>query len=615
MKLNIKALFLGPKSENRTFFKEMLNFLMDEHMFWRRDFHPEDEPVISLSDRYKKEFGVTLEKTQKALLELSSKLKTTSMPWFSPRYLGHMNADTLIAANLGYMATILYNPNNVAYEGSPATTPLEIEVGTQLAQMMGYDPEKAWGHITADGTIANYEGLWVARNMKSVPLAIKKVDPDLVKGLDEWQLLNLPTGTILDLIETVIKKKELPEVLKYSARGRGAGRGNLGALLVPQSKHYSWPKGVDILGIGLENMVNIQVRDTYRMDIDELEKKIRELTEKKIPVLGVVAVVGTTEEGAVDEVHEIVKLRSELEEEGISFYLHVDAAYGGYTRAIFLDESSAYMDFDTLKQVLHDEGILHKDVDWPTKSVYASYKAMAEADSITIDPHKMGYCPYAAGGVVFKDNRVLNLISYFAAYIEEKGETLPMMLGSFIMEGSKPGASAAAVWMAHRVVPLTITGYGQLIGQSIEGTNRFYNSLCATDGFEVDKTKFMVAPLTKPDFNIVDFAFNEKGNKSLEKMNELNQTIYDHCSYKAGPVYADSFITSKTELSVDNYGNAPVTFITNLGIPPSEWDKIQSVYVLRSCVLTPYLTCHTTFEEYWDNFMNTMKKILKSIVD
>ncbi|MBU7009099.1 MAG: tyrosine decarboxylase, partial [Theionarchaea archaeon] len=142
-KIDIKALFLGPKSENRTFLQETLNFLMDEHMFWRRDFHPEDDPVVSVHDRHREDFQETLERTQNALLELSSKLKESSMPWFSPRYLGHMNADILMAANLGYMATILYNPNNVAYEGSPATTPLEIEVGEHLAQLMGYKPKKA----------------------------------------------------------------------------------------------------------------------------------------------------------------------------------------------------------------------------------------------------------------------------------------------------------------------------------------------------------------------------------------------------------------------------------------------------------------------------------------
>lgn len=39
--INVNALFLGPKSENYAFFKEMLNYLMDDHAQWRRYFHPD----------------------------------------------------------------------------------------------------------------------------------------------------------------------------------------------------------------------------------------------------------------------------------------------------------------------------------------------------------------------------------------------------------------------------------------------------------------------------------------------------------------------------------------------------------------------------------------------
>ena len=45
--INVKALFLGPKSENYTFFKEMLNYLMDDHAQWRQYFHPDDAPVVT----------------------------------------------------------------------------------------------------------------------------------------------------------------------------------------------------------------------------------------------------------------------------------------------------------------------------------------------------------------------------------------------------------------------------------------------------------------------------------------------------------------------------------------------------------------------------------------
>ncbi|WP_319379246.1 hypothetical protein [uncultured Methanocorpusculum sp.] len=80
--LKVKALFLGPKSENREYFKNMLNFLMDEHMHWRSDFHPEDRMVSSAKEMRSEEYLTTLDRTSDVLMQLSNKLKETSMPWF-----------------------------------------------------------------------------------------------------------------------------------------------------------------------------------------------------------------------------------------------------------------------------------------------------------------------------------------------------------------------------------------------------------------------------------------------------------------------------------------------------------------------------------------------------
>ncbi len=614
--VNVEALFLGPKSENRTFFKDTLNFMIDEHLFWRRDFHPEDRPVVTVDEKNNDPSYVrTLERTEEALLSLTARLKQSSAPWFSARYLGHMNSDTLMSANLAYMAAMLYNPNNCAFEGSPATTAMEIEVGKQIAGMLGYDKNSSWGHITSGGTVANYEGVWVARNLKSVPLAVKDVAPELVDDMDDWQLLNMSTKEILDLADKVKEVNKFEEVRDHSVRGTGMNTGELGKLLVPQTRHYSWTKAVDILGIGNEHMVDVQVDSNYRMNIEHLKEVIDDLVAKKQPILAVMAVVGTTEEGAVDEVHRIIELRNEYEKQGVSFYVHVDAAYGGYARTIFLDENDALMSYEGITPRLHENGVFSDEIDWPSRDVYDAYAALPHADSITIDPHKMGYIPYAAGAVAMKDRRVLDLISYFAAYVFEKTEDNPMLLGSYIMEGSKAGATAAAVWTAHRALDLNMTGFGRIIGRGIEGANRFHDKLQNTGPIQIGDRTFIVEPLTTPDFNIVDFSFNEEGNTDLNWMNELNQQMYDECSFNSGPMYAEDWITSKTDLAFDSYGDAPQPFTELLGIPKDEWDEIHDVYVLRSCVLTPFIgKGDHAFEQYWDRFMDTMKKKLAIVV-
>lgn len=610
---DVDALFLGPKSENEKFFKKMLIMMVDEHLQWRKDFHPDDKPAISESEKKEEIYKETLERTKNALLELSSKLKESSMPWFSPRYLGQMNSDTLMVANLGYMATILYNPNNCAYEGGPATTSMEIEVGKQLAKMLGYNPEKAWGHITAGGTIANYEGLWMARNAKSFPMAVKEVMPELVKGKSDWQLLNMTTDEILDLIDKTKASSKFDEVRDHSIRGIGTQGGKFGKVLVPQSKHYSWPKAADILGIGQNNFVNIQVGNDFRMDIEHLKNTIDDFISKEIPIMAVITVIGTTEEGAIDKVDEVVKLRDEYQKKGISFYLHIDAAFGGYARSIFLDEDDQFMEYDQMIQKLIEAGVM--EINWPKKDVYHAYRVTGQADSITVDPHKMGYIPYAAGAYIARDKRILDLISYFASYVLEKGMVnSPTLLGSYILEGSKPGATAGAVWTAHKAIPLNMTGYGRIIGRSVEGADRLYNALIKSEYVEAEGKKFTITPLVSPDFNIVCFSFNEEGNKSLQAMNDLNGKIFDECSYKSGKVYKDDFITSKTELDFEHYGDAPRKFVMECGIPDSEWDKVQSVRVIRSCVLTPWLISNNSYIQYWGSFLHAMKKALENVV-
>ena len=613
--INADALFMGPKSENYDFFRRMLLYLMDDHADWRKFFHPDDQPVVTEAEKKLDDFQDTLQKTREALVDLAGQLQDSSTPWFSPRYLGHMNTDTLMAANLGYMLTILYNPNNCAYEGSPATTSLEIEVGRQLAALMGYDPKKAWGHITSGGTVANYEAIWLARNLASVPLAVRECCPELVAGLDDWQLLNRSTSQILDLIDQTKEKGVFEQVKTKTVRGTGMNGNSAGAVIVPQSKHYSWTKALDIFGIGQDNLYVVPVREDYRMDIDALEELIDRLTAEKKPILAVVAVVGTTEEGAVDEVHKVVQLRDQYLEQGISFYLHIDAAYGGYARTLFIDEQNQPIPFEELEAQTHpsEEHNSH----WLSKDVYDAFLAMPQADSITVDPHKLGYIPYAAGAIVTFDRRMIDVISYFAAYVFDKNDDNPMLLGSYIMEGSKPGAAVAAVWMAHKVVPLNRSGYGRIISASIEGAYRFYHALLNHKPIVINALSkngkgrlFHVLPLTRPDINIIDYAFHEVGNNSLKEMNALNGFIYEKCSYKSGPLYGNDFITSKTALTREEYGDNPRLFVQRFGIDPAQWDEIGSVTVLRSCVLTPYLMNNTNFEIYWGTFIQAMEKAI-----
>ena len=77
-------------------------------------------------------------------------------------------------ANLGYMSAMLYNQNNCASESSPVTSKYEMDVGTDLCVMVGYDRDRCMGHLTAGGSVANIEAIWAGRNVKYFPLGLQE---------------------------------------------------------------------------------------------------------------------------------------------------------------------------------------------------------------------------------------------------------------------------------------------------------------------------------------------------------------------------------------------------------------------------------------------------------
>ena len=42
---------------------------------------------------------------------------------------------------------------------------------------------------------------------------------------------------------------------------------------------------------------------------------------------------------------------------------------------------------------------------------------MNEANSITLDPHKSGFCPYPAGGLLYRNGNIRKFLAQSAAYI------------------------------------------------------------------------------------------------------------------------------------------------------------------------------------------------------
>jgi glutamate/tyrosine decarboxylase-like PLP-dependent enzyme len=297
---------------------------------------------------------------ERASAELRERLRD-NYPFFHPRYVGQMLKPPHPAAVIGYLTTMLVNPNNHALDGGPATARMEKEVVAQLAAMFGFDVHL--GHLTSSGTIANLEALFVAR-------------------------------------QTHPGKQ-----VAYSA-----------------DAHYTHARMCHVLGV---EGVAVPTTAEGTMDVKELEKLLQGGT-----IGTVVVTTGTTGLGAVDPAHEILPL---CRAHGVR--VHVDAAYGGFFRLI-ADDSA--------------DGV-----------AAAPFAAIADCDSVVIDPHKHGLQPYGCGAVLFRDPAVAGHYLHDSPYTYFTSDELH--LGEISLECSRAGAAAAALWLTLRLLPLTPDGLGAVL--------------------------------------------------------------------------------------------------------------------------------------------------------
>lgn len=665
----LEAWFLGPKGENADLLERLVAEAVRDQAFWRRNYHPGDPSHITEEIRRSPEYLHAEGELQEGYRSLLAFLKR-SVPFFSMRYQGHMNWDLTLPGVLGYFAAMLYNPNNVAFEGSTATTILELLVGDDLCRMLGYripTPEeigrgavRPWGHITADGTIANIEAIWSARNLKFYPLALQaalREDPELAPArnipvevpgvgaaplleLGVWQLLNLPSDAVLALAARATAEFGVPRAAVTRALGRVSLQ-SLGiqefsrrfldgvaapVFLVSGTKHYSFPKAAAVLGIGASSMLDVPVDLNGRMSMDALRLALEECLARRRPVLSVVAVIGSTEESAVDPIREVLDLRDEFRARGLDFTVHADAAWGGYHASLVRDDFA-------LEDPLAAGFLAEPPPAMPLSAhVTAQFEALGLADSITVDPHKSGYIPYPAGALCYRNSAMRDLVT-FSAPVVYHGDAEPTV-GIYGIEGSKPGAAAAAVYLSHRVIRPSRSGYGKIIGQALFSCKKLYARLLLMGRPE---DRFFVVPVPRlpaersggdvevelrflreridgrsneeirsdaaamrllgelgPDQNILAYAFNFRtpsgeANRSLALLNRLNAALYARLSIKPGhDIYGYDLIVSTTDLDSAHYGAEFIeSYKQRLGVGGSEGDTIT---VLRSVVMDPWVT-------------------------
>ena len=232
-------------------------------------------------------------------------------------------------------------------------------------------------------------------------------------------------------------------------RTREQGVRVAGDLVVYASEqcHYSFDKSVDILGLGRRALRRIESDERFHVRVDRLRHAISEdLAQGRTP-LAVVGVAGGTSTGAVDPLDQLADV---AEEHGLWF--HVDAAYGG---ALLFSDA-------------HRERL----------------RGIERAESITIDPHKWMFVPFACAAVLVRDGK-----SVLRASFDTTPEYMSEARGGIDTEydfhrygqlGTRR-FNALKLWMALK--SLGKRGYAEIIERQIELTRYFAARLDALRDF------------------------------------------------------------------------------------------------------------------------------------
>ncbi len=641
-----QAIFLGPRAENTDEFERLLLEVLHDHTFWRRNQYAADPRLVTEAEKRSDAYSEASARLRDELYQILAELKQGA-PLYSPRQIGHMVSDPSIPALIGYFAGLLYNQNNVVAEAAPETVRKERAYMDALARMVGYPsilPERipaeqrgrrdrySWGHLASGGTSANIEAMWVARNVRLYPLAIRLLAAlddrfaDLatdeittvagqrarLSDLSTFEILNLPIegvtalhrrtrrwlgqqeGSLVDAFGELlpsVRKSGLAGLMQRHNEVFRSDPMRVPVVLASKSAHYCWGKALDIVGLGANQLHLLPTDRRQRLDLDALEEALYRNAERGVATLMVVGILGSTEEGAVDPIHRIEDLRARMAADGLFFWHHVDAAFGGYlASALPRDGSGRALDY-----AASGDSLLDRDV-------YDATAAIERTDSITIDPHKWGYVPYPAGAVLFREYAVRDAIAYAAPYLPTEEEAgFGGFLGRWTIEGSRPGASAVAAYLSQAVLPLDPSGHGEMVRRCLSSRMQLVRALEAA--FEGGAVRFRL--LAEPDTVGFCFVLVPRGARTLVEVDSYMRTVWRDVSVdeRAGAALPH-FILSKTEVRA---ADEQQLMSDVLGPRIDINDGTESLLFLRAFKVNPFVSTwnqhDASFAEQFASFM------------
>ena len=484
------------------------------------------------------------------LTEIKSKVTAHSVKVGSPYYIGHMTSAVPYFMILIEMIIAALNQNQVKIETAKASSFVEREL-------------VAWFHrLIYDRSESYYQ-----KNMQNPRLALGNVTSG---------------GTVSNLTALMVAREKafpsdgdfpgvreagIDRALRHYSYGRCV-------ILVSARGHYSIRKAANMLGLGEENVVTVPVDSRHRMDVRRLYQKIKSLNAQKgkerTKIVAIVGIAGTTETGNVDNLRKLGEASRE-----VGAHFHVDACWGG--SALLVDEYRPLL------------------------------SGIELADSVSIDAHKLLYCPLAMGIILFRNEKDLSHIKQISQYVIRRNS---VDTGRFTIEGSRPFASLKA-WSALKIIGRQ--GYGLLFKSARENTDAMLELLDGCGNFET---------LNSPELFIIIYRFIPYSVKErLSEWQTGGRATDDGKKELEGNIRKVNHIVNALNIKLHKALRLDDTSFVSRTTLESTRYRPQNVTVLRACLVNPLTDRNVLQEivdtqnriglELWKEFESAYKRVLK----
>lgn len=250
-----------------------------------------------------------------------------------------------------------------------------------------------------------------------------------------------------------------------------------GTIYLSEETHYCVPKAARIAGFRDGQVRRVAVDPRRRIDPKALAQAIEADLLKGLRPFMIIANVGTTNTGAIDEIPRLLSIgRSH------SMWVHADAAYGGFFR---LASSGP--------------GLMPE---------------IEECDSITLDPHKGMFLPYGTGCLLVRDPETLKRAhSMDAEYLHDVRAQEQPNFSDLSPELSRD-FRGLRIWL-----PLVLHGldaFKDAIEEKLTLTRWAYDRLSKDSRFEL---------LDEPQLSVVAFRLKGAGSASDALNEELQRRV------------------------------------------------------------------------------------------